>query len=113
MTLQFNESSIPTALREVHAEVLFSDTPIQLVRLAAGEHQKLQSERREMTTEDICRVLATTMHRKMYSMTGNGEAALGESELFLALETMGVVSENKMPTGKRNSKKSQRELMVC
>ena len=109
---RFREEDIPSALTVVEAEVLDYETPIQLVQLAAGNHQKLQSERREMNTENMCRMLSQTMSRRKYDVGASG-VSWSEAELFLALETMGIVSESKMPNTKKATKKSMREQMVC
>ena len=109
---QYKPSDIPTAVSVVHAEVLQSATPVQLCRLAAGHHQKLQMQSVECSTEDICRHLARTMERKGYDPE-SGQPGLTEAELYVACETMGICKEDELPKNSKDSKKPLADQMVC
>ena len=101
----WTEERIPFSIRFVHCEVLNANTPIQLVKLAAGHHQHLQSETRACTTEDVCRELGAMMQRKMDRDPAN--YSLSDAELFLGLQTMGLTKESKLPPARvKTAKKS-------
>ena len=108
----WKEESIPVPIRFVHAEILRADTPVQLVRLAAGEHQRLQSERQDCCTEDVMRLLAQTLEKKRERHPTDW--ALTDNEIYVVVQTLGLAMESKLPTkGKQPSKKSVQEQMVC
>ena len=104
------DEDFPGAPRAVHAEVLRSDTPLQLAKLAAGEHQRTQHDIRECSTEDVVALLARECEIKLEQ---TGQAQLTDGEIFLQLETLGVVKETKLPKATRPAKKSTSELLVC
>ena len=106
----WKHQDIPEVVRTVQAEILAHETPIQLVRLAAGEHQRLQSETRECSTYDIVRMLGRAIRQKIDK--GDSEV-LSDAELFLIVQTMGVVHEAKVPKTSKQSKRSAEDLTVC
>ena len=101
---------MPDAVRSVQAEILNHETPIQLVRLAAGEHQRLQSETKECSTYDIVRMLGRQIQKKMSQGDGS---VLADAELFLTVQTMGIVHDAKVPRTSKQSKRSTEDLTVC
>lgn len=107
----WSEDSIPGSVRTVHAEVLRSDTPIQLLRLAAGDHQRLQSQSYGCTTADVVRLMGHTLMMKQ--KRAPSETSLSEVELFLVLQTLGLVQEDRLPAQKASSKKSAQQQLVC
>ena len=108
----WSEESIPNSIKFVHCEVLSSTTPIQLVKLAAGHHQHLQSESRACNTEDVCHELGAAMERK-YDVNSNN-FGLSDAELFLGLQTIGLTTESKVPIPRGKAvKKNPSDLAVC
>lgn len=106
----WKHEDIPQAVSHVQAEVLGAETPIQLVRLAAGEHQRLQSETRECSTYDTVRMLGKQITQKLSKGEGS---VLTDAELFLTIQTMGVVHDAKVPKTSKQSKRDPEDLTVC
>lgn len=94
----------------VEAEVLRAYTPIQVAQLAAGLHQQRQRDTKDINTYDIMAMLAMKAEKKKKDQ---GSPYLDDGQLFLALESMGMVSLAKLVQGKKESKKSPNDLLVC
>ena len=108
----YKEDQIPEAVRYVHAEILKHDAPVQLCRLAAGEHQRVQQDTREVTTVDVIEMLNKESSKKFCASNGTS-CQLTDNELFVQLESMGLVKESNMGKVPKNSKKTTEELLVC
>ena len=108
----WDEERIPDPARYVYAEVLQAETPIQLVRFASGHHQKLQQCARPCTTEDVVRQIGQAMEKKKENDPDN--FGLNDQELFVVLESLGVVREADAPKPKQLPKnKTEYDHMVC
>ena len=109
----YKEEHISESVRFVHAEILKHDAPVQLCRLAAGEHQRVQQDTRDVTTADVIEMLIKECSKKFCASGGESSCQLNDNELFVQLESLGLVKESNMGKVPKNSKKTTDELLVC
>ena len=103
------DENIEHPLKFVHGEVLRADCPNQIARLAAGQHQKQQHDTRDINTYDIMSMMAKVCDRLLQDAP---TAFMDDAELFLTLETMGMVTESKLIPSKKPTKKTPHEQLV-
>ena len=106
------EEQIKAPIRYVQCEVLKHDTPLQLCKLAAGEHQRIQQDTRECQTADIIEMLRHECTKK-YVNTETQSAQLTDDELYVQLESLGLVKESSLGKLPKGTKKSTEEYLVC
>ena len=106
------EEQINQSVRFVEAEIMRHGTPLQLCRLAAGEHQRVQQDTREVTTVDVIDMLRHECAKKFIT-TQAQSSQLTDDELYVQLESMGVVKESSLGKTTRGTKKSPAEYLVC
>ena len=94
------------------AEVLCADTPISVAQIAAGQHQRHQSNMKYTDTFDIMSMMVTKSEKKLKSA---GTAFLDDSELFEHFGQDGVVNEGKIDPGKEKGKGKLKpaDALVC
>ena len=102
---------IPATLKEVSAVVLNDQIPNQLAHFAAGEHHLLQTNKMDPSTADICRLLVKEMNRRIPNFSG--KAMLSMEDLLLALQSLGIAGEHRMPPLVKKSSQFQTAQMVC
>ena len=79
---------VPMEFKFVEAEVLRSNTPREVCRLAAGEHQMAQRDVHSMSVADIFALMARTAREKM-AIAGNSRY-LTETEVFTVCMQCGL-----------------------
>ena len=108
-TQGLEDEDISEAMRWVEGAILRADTPLQVARRAAGEHQMAQSETRELSTFDLMTEMARECQKRK-SVTGS--PFLDDAALFLLLESVGLASLSRLVPPKHPSQKSPTELLV-
>ena len=115
-TQGYKEADIPEGLKFVHAEVLRADTPYHIARLAAGQHQRQQTESQEVTTADLLNMMVKVAVKLQKS---KGSPYMTDSQLYLTLDSMGIVKDSVLKKQGRETKnppkkeKSEEEQLVC
>ena len=106
------EQDLQLPQTHVMAEVLRADTPMSVAQIAAGQHQRHQTNVKCINSFDIMSMMATESEKKLKSA---GTAFLDDSELFVTLDKMGVVNEGKMEPGKEKGKGKMKpaDALVC
>ena len=106
----YTPEQVPYPLRCVHAEVLTPECPNTIARLAAGQHQRLQSDNRDVTTADILKTMARSAELWQRQ---KGTPYVPDAQLYVNLQSMGVVKLSGMKTAVQATKKSAEEQLVC
>jgi hypothetical protein len=113
--LNFDVNALPVEERCVRAEVIRYDAPVDICRLAAGQHQAVQSDTLDASTEDVIRMLGMQLTAKLQPPSAEGQLApmpmLEDKELFQHLLSMGVVKEEKSINLKKKGKTPQECLV--
>ena len=84
---QDNEEGIPEAMQFVDAEVLRANTPLEVCRLAAGEHQNSQRDVQGMSMADAFAFLCKTAKEKAAKM---GSPYFTDNEVAMAGRQLGL-----------------------
>ena len=87
-----DDEDIPVSEKAVQAEILRADVPWQIARLAAGQHQRQQSDTRDISTFDIMSMLALVAERRLEA-TNSAMDDMDDNLLFSTLEQLGMVSD--------------------
>ena len=106
----YTPEQVPYPLRCVHAEVLTPECPNTIARLAAGQHQRLQSDNRDVTTADILKTMARSAELWQQQ---KGTPYVPDAQLYVNLQSMGVVKLSGIKTAVQATKKSTEEQLVC
>ena len=116
-TQGYQEDEIPDGLRFVHADVLRADTPYHIARLAAGQHQRQQTDSKEVTTADLLKMMVKVAVKLQRD---KGTPYMTDSQLFLTLDSMGIVKDTALPKKQGREpknppkkEKSEEEQLVC
>ena len=104
------ESDLPLPQVFVHAEILRADTPISVAQIAAGQHQRHQTNVKQINTFDIMSMMATECEKRMKS---SGSPFLDDNLLYVTLDKMGVVHEEKIENVKEKGKGKAGDSLVC
>jgi hypothetical protein len=81
------EATIPLELQWVDAEILRANTPIEVCRLAAGEHQTAQRDVQGMSVDDAFSFLVKTAREKNEKM---GSPFLTDNEVAMVGLQLGL-----------------------
>jgi hypothetical protein len=95
----------------VVAEVLQYNTPLEVVQLAAGDHQAVQHETFRLTFYDFVK----HMVRALTAAKQRGNCYLDEDNQFLQIKTLGLALEADIPESlfTKKTKKDKKALIVC
>lgn len=106
----YRPESVEKPYRVVITEIIMNGCPLELVKLAAGEHQKLQGESQDTNTRDMVAMMIQHIDRQV--ARGEGRE-ISEKQLFVLLQQMGVAAERDVPKTEKQQKKTTEELTVC
>ena len=106
------EDDLPQSQSHVMAEILRPDTPISVAQLAAGQHQRHQSNVKSINTFDIMSMMATECEKNLKSKS---TPFMDDNQLYVTLEKMGVVNEERIENSKNKAKGKAKktESLVC
>ena len=85
----YTTEQVPIPLRYVHTEILSAECPNTIAKLAAGQHQRLQSDNRDVTTADILKTMAKSAELWQQQ---RGTPYVPDAQLYENLQSMGVVN---------------------
>jgi hypothetical protein len=100
------EDKIPDTIKNLRAEILSSETPLEVCRLAAGQNQRIQSNSEEVSTADAYAFIVMKCRERQVT---HGSPFMSDNEVFECVQNLGISY-----TSKRSDKmeKSQDEI-VC
>ena len=100
----FSEEKIPNTVRFVEAEILRADTPLEVCRLAAGQHQALQCQVKGISSEDAFALFQQTALEYLES---RGQPWMTDAEMWQVLQQLGVQYQAKKADTKEKSPEEQ------
>lgn len=105
------DEDIETCLQQVEAEVIGPGCPVQLVKLGAGIHQKAQQDTHGTGSDEIFAMLSRTVATVVKQ--GQPGGILSDTDVYVALESLGLVKESALPASERKKNKPMPILVVC
>ena len=91
-------------MRFVEAEILRADTPLEVCRLAAGQHQALQCQVKGISSEDAFALFQQTALEYLES---RGQPWMSDAEMWQVLQQLGVQYQAKKADTKEKSPEEQ------
>ena len=106
---EVNDAAVPEELKCVKAEVLKVKTPVEVCRLAAGQHQEIQQDIHRMTVADIFEFFQQASRDKMAK---SGNRFLDKAEILYVGFELGL-QRNADKSGNPLSLKRQVSIIFC
>lgn len=103
----YPEDKIPQAVRFVEAEVLLSTTPLQVARLAAGQHQSHQSNAQTISTADAFAMFQLHAAEKSTHAKSRRAAFFNDAEVFEVIQELGIMYQPKKAFAKEKTPAQQ------
>jgi hypothetical protein len=94
----------------VRAEILSFQAPIDICRLAAGVHNQIQNLTKELSTADVCRLILEAIEVQQKEKP-NEYPLLSDDQLYLTLQSSGVVKEEKAGSLRKKGKSEEAVLV--